>query len=154
MIQRIQTIYLVLAELLTATLLFLPYGEIAGKDGKLFVLGIGGLVAENGANSTLIQNSWPIALVVALNLILLTSIIFQFKNRPQQIKASYLSILLLLGQSAIIYFYVWQASQILGGSYAIKISTYFPLIAVVLVYLAIKGISQDENLVKSIDRIR
>jgi hypothetical protein len=154
MIQRIQTLYLLLAELLTATLLFLPFGEIAGKDGKLFVFGITGLVAESGANGALVQNSWPIVVVVALNLILLITIILQFKNRSQQIKLSYISILLLLGQSAIIYFYVWQASQILGGSYAIKLSTYFPLIAVVLVYLALKGISRDEKLVKSIDRIR
>ena len=154
MIQRIQTLYLLLAELLIVTLLFLPFGEIAGKDGILFVLGITGLVAESGASGAMIQNPWPIAVVVALNLILLASIVLKFKNRLQQIKLSYVSILLLLGQSAIIYFYIWQASQILGGSYAIKISTYFPLIAIILVYLAIKGISQDEKLVKSIDRIR
>jgi len=154
MIQRIQTIYLLIADLLIAILLFLPFAEIAGGKGNLFLFGILGVVAEGGTVGIPQQTTLPIAVVVVLNLLLLTFIIFQYKKRPLQIKLSYVSILLLLFLAAIIYFYVWQVSNQLGGNYAIKISTYLPLVATVLVYLAIKGIVKDEKLVKSIDRIR
>ena len=154
MIQRIQTLYLFIADLLIATLFFVPFAEMTGNQGRLFLFKLTGIVAEGNANGTLVQQSWPLFILSFLIMLILTYSIFQYKNRPRQKQLSYLNIPLLLAFTASIYFSVWKCSNLLGGNYSMKIYFTFPLIAVILICLAIRGISRDEHLVKSIDRIR
>jgi hypothetical protein len=60
----------------------------------------------------------------------------------------------MIALTAVISLYIWQYKNTLGGEYSLKVFSSFPLVSAVLVYLAIRGIVKDENLVKSIDRIR
>jgi hypothetical protein len=152
MIQRIQTIYLFIAELLIASLFIAPLAEFAGKDGKLFLLTINGVFSEG--NKDIISRSWPLFIMVCLILILLTVAIFQYKNRIRQINISYLTAYLLFGLTAAIFFFIWRNDTILEGTYALKIYFTFPLISAIFIFMAIRGIAKDEHLVKSIDRIR
>lgn len=154
MIQRIQTLYLLVADLLLATLFFLPFAELSGKEGKLFQFHLTGLVAGNAGNGEIVLNTWPLLAITCLIFALIFMVIFQYKNRPLQIKLSYLTILLLSGLTGLIYFYVWKGNTLAGGNYTFKLSFTFPLIAAICVWLATRGMIKDENLVKSIDRIR
>jgi len=154
MIQRIQTLYLFVADLLIAVLFFVPFAEIAGKDGNLYLLNISGIVPVGTTGRPLLPGYWSVTVLVSLVLILLSLIIFQFKNRISQIRLSYVTLLILLGLTALLYFFVWRSNSLFGNGYSLKIFITFPLIAVVCVYLAIRGIVKDEKLVKSIDRIR
>lgn len=152
MIQRIQTLYLFIADLLIASLFILPLAEFAGKDGRLFLLTINGVFSDG--NRDIISRSWPLLILVCLILILVTVAIFQYKNRIRQINISYLTVLLLIGLIAAIIFFIWRNNTILEGAYALKIYFTFPLISAIFIFLAIRGIAKDEHLVKSIDRIR
>ena len=154
MIQRIQTLYLFIADLLVAILFFVPFAEISGKEGSLYRFDVLGVICEGATGGAIMQLSWPVLLLACLILILLNLTIFQFKKRVRQMKLSYFTIFLLIGLTALIYFYVWKSSSLMGGSYSLTIFFIFPLIASVFVYLAIRGIAKDELLVKSIDRIR
>ena len=154
MIQRIQTLYLFIADLLVAMLFFVPFAEMSGKGGSLYRFDVSGVISEGAAGGEIMQRSWPVLILTCLILILLNLIIFQFKKRVRQMKLSYFTIFLLIGLTALIYFYVWKSNDLMGGSYSLKIFFTFPLIASVFVYLAIRGIAKDELLVKSIDRIR
>lgn len=154
MLQRIQSLYLFIADLLVAMLFFVPFAEMSGKEGALYRFDISGVIAEGVAGGAIIQRSWPIFILTSLILILLTLIIFQFKKRVRQMKLSYFTIFMLVGLTALIYLFVWKYNDLMGGSYSLKIFITFPLIASVLVYLAIRGMAKDELLVKSIDRIR
>ncbi len=153
MIQRIQTLYLILADLLLASLLFLPLAELTDKSGTFYHLNASG-VFKDGVEGVFVQNNWPILGLISLILATIIFTIFQFRNRSLQIKLGYINILLLIGLMVLIYFFAWNSSNALGGSYALKLQTSFPLVAAVFTYLAIRGIVKDENLVKSIDRIR
>jgi hypothetical protein len=152
MIQRIQTIYLLIADLLIASLFIAPLAEFAGKDGRIFLLTINGVFVE--ASKEIISRSWPLFILVCLILILLTLTIFQYKNRIRQKNLSYLTVFLLIGLTAAICFFIWRNDTMLEGTYALKIYFTFPPISAIFIFLAIRGIAKDEHLVKSIDRIR
>ncbi len=154
MIQRIQTLYLLIADVLIGLIFFLPFAEMAGKGSKLFLFYLSGIVSEGDANGLIEQKSWPLFILACVIMALLTLIILQYKNRSRQKSLSYLTVILLVGLTASLYSSIWKCNQSLGGSYSMKISFTFPLIAAVLVLLAIRAIVKDERLVKSIDRIR
>jgi hypothetical protein len=154
MIQRIQTLYLLIADLLIGVLFFVPFAEMMSNQGRSFLFNLSGIVSEAEASGTISQKSWPLFVLTCLIFALVIYIIFQYKNRVRQKQLSYLTIFLLIGLTATIFFSVWKCTNMLGGNYSMKIYAAFPLVAVVFVYLAIRGISKDEHLVKSIDRIR
>ncbi len=154
MIQRIQTLYLLIADLLIAILFFVPFAEIAGKDGGLYLLNVVGLQAEGTSLGAFQLKTWPLQILMVVILLGLILILFQFKNRILQIKLSYAAILFQIILSTLLVFYAWSGSTQVGGTYSLKIFFTFPLIAAVIVFLAIRGMVRDENLVKSIDRIR
>jgi hypothetical protein len=136
MIQRIQTIYLLLATLVSAGLIFLfpLYGDLQGtavwaEDKILYI-----------------------ALFVA-SAVLSLLIIFLFKKRQLQFVLGRLNIILnfiLLG--VLIY----QSQIISGGAAAPEkdIGMLIPVISIVFIAMANKAIKRDEDLVKSVDRLR
>ncbi len=154
MIQRIQTLYLLISELLVAILFFVPLAEIAGKEGSIFRFNLKGIYPEGVENPEIIYGSWPVMLMSILTLFLLFFVITQFKNRIRQMRLATVSIFLLIGLFGLIFFYAWKSAQIIDGAYSLTLYSAFPIIAAILVYLAIRAIGRDEFLVRSIDRIR
>jgi len=76
--------------------------------------------------------------------------IFLYKKRKLQRKICYI-ILLLLVLAYIIYF----SFEYQNFSFSeIRYTFIFPFIAVVFIYLAIRGINKDEKLIRSLDRLR
>jgi hypothetical protein len=89
-----------------------------------------------------------------LNLVLASLIIFLYKQRSLQIKLSYLLMVLWLILGATVKFCpLLPANQI----EAVHISWLAPLaslVACIAIYIAIRGIQKDIDLLKSADRIR
>lgn len=154
MIQRIQSLYLLIAAVFVAVLFFVPLAGLSGKEGNLFLVYLSGVVTEGSANGTITQKSWPLFIYAILVLAMLVYTIFRYGNRMLQIRLSYIAIILLVVLAALIYFYVWNSQNSLGGISSLKVYFSFPLVSAVFVYLAVRGIAKDEKLVKSIDRIR
>jgi len=154
MIQRIQSVYLLIAALLIAALFFVPFAELSGKDGVQYLFNFSGIYEHGTSGHLSLKNTWPVAVLIGMCLIMLILTIFQFKNRNSQIKLSYLCFISLLVLKALLYYFTWSSSNLPGGSLNASLYAEFPAIAAILVFLAIRGIRKDENLVKSIDRIR
>jgi hypothetical protein len=154
MIQRIQTVYLLIAEILIGALFFVPFAEIAGKEGSIYRFDIKGIYLEGVQNSEIIFSSLPLVVLWAVSLILILATIFLYKNRILQMRISTINIFILLGLGGLIFYYAWSGAKILMGVYSLTIYLVFPVIAAILIYLAIRAISKDELLVRSIDRIR
>ena len=154
MIQRIQTVYLLIAEILIGALFFVPFAEIAGKEGSIYRFDIKGIYLEGVQKSEIIYSSLPLVLLWAVSLILILITIFLYKNRILQMRISTINIFILLGLGGLIFYYVWSGAKLLMGVYSLTIYLVFPVIAAILIYLAIRAISKDEELVRSIDRIR
>ncbi len=154
MIQRIQTLYLIVAALLVAALFFVPFAELTGNDGAHYLFNISGISMHSGNGITRLNNARPVIVLVCLSLIIAVISIFLFKNRITQIRVSYICISLLFGLEALMFYYTWSSDNVPIGGLHSEIYATFPLIAAILVSLAIRNIRKDENLVKSIDRIR
>ena len=154
MIQRIQTVYLLIAEMLIGALFFVPFADIAAKDGSIYRFDIKGIYLEGIQKSEIIYSSLPLVILWAVSLILILATIFLFKNRILQMRLSTINIFILLGIDGLIYYYVWSIAKVLLGVYSLTIYLVFPVIAAILIYLAIRAISKDELLVRSINRIR
>ena len=144
MIQRIQTLYLLVATFIVGGGVFVV-DLWKNKDGILFFA----LDSFNTTNYVLIGMS----LLFFISAILTFITIFLFKNRKLQFVIGRLTILINFILLGIIIFY----SQNLSGEMEVSekgIGLLIPIFAIVLVVLANRAIKKDEELVKSVDRLR
>ena len=147
MIQRIQTLYVFLSMVLMGLLLVFPIaGIVDGSSIYLFdKLGIHG---ESG----LVQNGWPIGVLISIIVLLHFVVVFGYKKRIRQMRLLVFSILLMVGLFGMFYFFTYFSFE--NAQVSFKIVVAFPLVAIILDYLAIRAIGKDEALIRSIDRIR
>ena len=144
MIQRIQSVYLLIATLLSGGLIFMLDLWVNEQGDKFFVVD-----SFNSGNTLLIV----MAVLFFASAVLTFIAIFQFKNRQLQFVLGRLSILtnfILLG--IVVYF-----SQNLSGEINVSekgIGLFIPILTIVFVVIANKAIKRDEELVKSVDRLR
>jgi hypothetical protein len=137
MIQRIQTIYLILAFVVTGILPFLfPLWTI--NDGKEYFF---------------MQNQlYVILLGLSTSLTVLT--IVTYKKRQNQFVMGRLNIILNL---ILLGLFVYRSLNVSGETVLVSekgIGMFLPIVAIVLLVLANKAIKKDEDLVKSVDRLR
>ena len=147
MIQRIQTVYLLISALLTGFLFLMPFAEIV-KDGAVYLFNFKGIVLEG----TLKENGFSISVLIGIILALHGVAILSYKNRIRQIRLIVFSILLMLGLFGMFFFFTYYSFS--DAQISFKISIVFPVVAIILDYLAIRAIGKDEALIRSIDRIR
>ena len=137
MLQRIQTIYLFLAFVVTGILPFLiPLWKMS--DGKEYFF---------------MQNQvYVILLGLSTTLSLLS--IASYKKRQNQFVIGRLNMILNL---ILLGLFVYRSLNLSGETLAVSekgIGMFLPIVAIVLLVLANKAIKKDEDLVKSVDRLR
>lgn len=152
MLQRIQTLYLLIAFAITAALFSMDLAQFANETG-LFRLTADGIYTIDADNKLVMPTQALTILLVVAELLLLV-IIFLYRKRILQIRLCGMSLGLLIGLSVMIYYFGKTASKELGAELSFSWAMVLPLIAMVFVFLAIKAIGRDEALVRSIDRIR
>lgn len=152
MIQRIQTIFLLLALIATGLLIWLPLGEIAVNE-KIYTFSVKGIV--DALSGQTIYQAWHLIALTLVVLLLQVIIIFTFKKRNKQIRIAAINIILMIGFMIVSWLFVLFTAKSMGnGIYSLKIILALPLVSAFLNYLAIRAILSDEALVKSADRIR
>ncbi len=153
MIQRIQSLYLLLAAALLAVTIFTPIATFAGGGEELT---LSAFSLADGAGE-LVSTRW-MGILLACSAILPFVTIFLYKNRPLQIRLCGVELVLLLGCAIYEIIYCWLTYDALAekcdGAMMVKVGAVMPLVAIVLVALAMRGIFRDELLVRSLDRIR
>ena len=147
MIQRIQTVYLLISALLIGLLFLLPFAEIA-KDGAVYLFNFKGILLDGVIKTPMTIGTILIGIIVALHGVA----ILNFKNRIRQIRLTVFSILLMIGLLGMFFFFTYYSFS--DAKVSFKISVLFPVVAIILDYLAIRAIGKDEALIRSIDRIR
>ena len=137
MIQRIQTVYLIFTFIATSVLmLFIPLWTL--KGGALFYF-----------NQDPIYN-----VIVGLSTMLTIVSIISYKKRQNQFVMNRLNIILNL---ILLGLFVYRSLNLSGETLAVSekgIGMFLPIVAIVLLVLANKAIKKDEDLVKSVDRLR
>ncbi|NJM16684.1 MAG: DUF4293 domain-containing protein [Bacteroidales bacterium] len=153
MLQRIQTLYLLLALLANSLLFSFPLVMLLNSQ-QVYTMGITGVFA-NGETVSATSDFLPLTMLVAAISSVILAAIFFFNNRPAQIRLGVFGLLLSLGCIGLMYFYSIKFTALLAAQDKVyKLGFVLPAIVAILLFLAIKAIRKDEMLIRSIDRIR
>lgn len=151
MIQRKQTLFLLIAVVLNFLCLIFPIGEFiprgVGVNPLMYNLWI-----EDGQGSVSFASA-PLFGILFLETIVSVVTIFRYNNRRQQIKFCSLNILLLV-LWYITYAIVFSLNSIEDGDFKLHMVAIFPLISLILTMMAKRGVKADEALIRAVDRIR
>ena len=152
MIQRIQTIYLLLVVALGITLCFVPVVQLVTPE-EAAELQIWNLVATQFSTAP-VQGLYGLLVATALIPALALIDIFLFKKRLLQARLNIFTVMMCLGYYGVLAIYIWQAKLALGVDWHILPWACIPLVCMVLTLMATRRILKDEALVRAADRIR
>ena len=157
MIQRIQSVWLLLSAVLTALAIFFPLVSISGVSAGCN--GTAGIdiysYVIQYSESCVAINAFTMSIFMSITAVLNIVVIFLFNKRKLQIKLTHYSFLLKVALVAVIVFYTFTLKGSFEDEHIIpQIGSLFLIIAMILDWLAVKGIRKDEALVRSVDRIR
>ena len=143
MIQRIQTVYLLLTSIISGVLIFV-FNLWKSIEKSVFALDL------LNSESYLLKGIPVLFLVSA---ILAFVAIFLFKDRKLQFVMGRLTILINL---ILLGLLIYVSLTLPGEAFVSEkgIGMFIPILAILLVVLANKAIKKDEDLVKSVDRLR
>ena len=128
MIQRIQTLYLLICLVLTVVCVVFE------------------VKAEN--------HPWALTAIMVVTGVLEFMGIFLFRRRALQMRVCTFCIILLLGWYATYVAFAYMVGEGLVGEFRPQVRASIPAINAILLYLAFRGILRDEMLVRSLDRLR
>jgi len=157
MIQRIQSVLLILVVVLGVVFSFVPILAFTAND-LIYVMNAYKTVAFNDASEVIAKNM-GVGTLQGIVILLTLVIIFLFKNRQLQLKLAKLNILLIAFQIGAIVMYSDVAKAAIDTNSkevvtSFKMGAVIPVISLILTYLAIHFIKKDEALVKAADRLR
>ena len=147
MLQRIQSIYLLLTVVLSIITLCLPIGTLI-EGNRLIDVYFYGYTIEEKAVPLL-----PMMLGTLLLIVVIAGFaaIFLFKHRKVQLKiANLISIMLFLFFATFVGLTQMEQFSGITPNWTIVL----PFVSLICVMLAKRGIIKDENLIKAADRIR
>lgn len=140
MLQRIQTVFLILSIIISILLLYLPVYQIQGGIPEAPTL------YKISSNSFLNILNGGIGVLTFLA-------IFLFRKRNVQLRLCNVLLLLCCGLVGLLFF---VADTFTGNNQEIHYlyGSYLPIIQIVFIFLATLFIRRDEALVRSADRLR
>ena len=152
MIQRIQTVYLLVVVALLIICMCNPVAVYMGSDGSLSPFTNLGIDVANVGRET---SCWGMFAILLLASMVAAATVFLFKNRMLQIRMTIFNIILLIGYYAtFIAFVIAYNGRLPETMFQLRISVCLPFVAIVLNYLAVRAIGKDEVMVKAADRLR
>ena len=157
MIQRIQSVFLLLLAVAMLSLLALPlWHKIDGLTHQELTLTALGFTAQNVPDTAAAGPAWVIGLLAAASAAVALFEIFQFRHRSRQLLYGSANLLLITATIGAMFFFSNKGEQLLNlkleGQF--QIGFYLPTLALLLNLLANRYIRSDERLVRSADRLR
>lgn len=157
MIQRIQTVYFLAIAVLSAITFFVPVANLYDAvNVLLYKLNYQGLVLVDGETSLVLNNlaTWSLKVISGIIPLVALVTIFLYKKRVLQVRLSFINMLLMFGYYAILFICLIQGARSMEADWNLRIPAAFPLVCVVLDWLAIRAIGKDEALIRSLNRLR
>ena len=153
MIQRVQSLYLLVAIIVATVMLFVPLVSVVTADGQRLIT-FTGLACETNLNEMAGTHPVLITLFVALSIVCPIVSLFLFKNRKKQsLWAAFTIASNTLGMLAVAFTAV-QVNDILHASIQPELCSLLAVVNIVAAIMARRGIAHDEALVRAADRIR
>lgn len=140
-IQRIQSLYILLAILAMAVFIIVPYGEVVS-------------LADGVTSPLYTMFEYGVVIPSACVLVLLMADLFMYANPKQQRKVLWITMMLTLATAATVCFAVYMQAGAEGLDAHLSWWDLLLVAAVVLEGLAVKGITHDIKLLNSYNRLR
>lgn len=157
MIQRIQSIYLLLAALFMGAAFYFPLADAIGALDSivLYSYKVESLVPDSIPNLP-VYFMYPLFGLSSLILVFCITTIFLFRTRMRQMMFIRFSVILVVVLIALFFFYYSpELEKASGGIAMYKIpGAYLPIGTLVFLILASRAIMADEKLIRSADRLR
>ncbi len=138
MIQRIQSLFLFAALCFLVPMFFMPLAELHFSTGSILTFDLSSDI------SIMVFG----ILICALNFVA----IFMYKRRVLQMRLCIYNIILLIGMTGVVLYVLYGIKDVESVQY--RLPFVFPIIAVILHYLAFRGIRKDELMVQAMSRLR
>lgn len=149
MIQRIQSVYLLVVTILMIVCMCSPVGSIIASTNEISEFGNLCITMPDGTKD---YAPWALFVILLVVAILSFGTIFLFKKRMLQIRLTIFSSVLLIGYYMALVAFIFMLAE--DTSFTPSWTICLPFIGVILNWLAIRGIGADEALVKAYDRLR
>ena len=159
MLQRIQTLFLLLAIVCSVLLLFFPslmQVPKAGITGDSYSISVLKTEVISGGISKELMTNWPLLITNAIIILLYILTIIGFRKRLQQVKLCNFTLLFQTGLILLLLYQGNSVANIAGGDYTASpgLGLAFISLSILLVFAARYYILKDEALVRSADRLR
>ena len=149
MIQRIQSVYLMVVTILMIICLCNPIGSIIASDNQISSLTNLYIAMPDGRKA---YEPWALFTILLIVAIVAFVTIFLFKKRMLQIRLTIFSSVLLIGYYMALTAFIFMFAE--DTTFSASWTVCLPLVSLILNWLAIRGIGADEALVKAYDRLR
>ena len=162
MLQRVQSIFLLGVALCMGLLLVTDIWEETLPDQNqrieldAYALQTTSLSSADEGNFTVVHNTWFIAAFATLSAIVAFYEIFCYKNRLTQLKLGFLNVLLMMVVLGSTVYFIFEGETLSANATQGDFETgiYLPGLALIFNLLANRFIRRDEQLVRSVDRLR
>lgn len=150
MLQRVQTIFLLISVMLFAVTSYFTFAS-----GDLFEVRSYGIRSLDGQTMEDVSTYYfilPMALAAAITLFA----IFMFGNRQRQMAFVRITFILYAISFALLALCIKDCQTLLTptDNFTLGVSFYTPFVSLILNMLALRAIRKDDKLVRSVDRIR
>lgn len=147
MIQRKQTLYLLMAAILMTFVLFTPFVKNSNFIFSAFSF-------ENFETKKTLA-VYPIGIFLIIAIIIHLFTIMLFKNRKIQMRFTIFSLIFSIGFYLLLYFYHFLISQIVEIHFnSYNFGLLAPLLAAIFDFMAYGGIKRDEKIIRDSERLR
>ena len=158
MIQRIQSLYLLLAAIIAVVVVFIPIGYIYTDEASLVFTSF--VLKEDIPNGAIKMQTLYIAIILFVSAATSIYTLFNYKNRRKQTKINNFNMILLF-VVLVLMLYIFPDVLFSREGYILNPEefkfNYWIMMGVLppfFIFLANRAIKKDENLVRSADRLR
>ncbi len=153
MIQRIQSLYLLIIIGLLSTMFFMPLANLNVLEGNMYNFYVHE-ITENATESGTLSVNYTGIIIVGLMILNALICFFIYKKRILQIRLTTINIFMMIGSIILLWYNISSFAKDNDAQIFYNIPMVIPIITIILSYLAIRAIGKDEALIRSIDRIR
>ena len=149
MIQRIQTVYLLIVAVLAVIVISTPLGSLITPESAINEMTNLSITAADGSVS---YEPWALFAIQMVSATIALGTIFLYKKRMLQIRLCLFNMILLVGYyiTLIVFVYMLKESNTFTPSWSVCL----PFVNIVLSWLALRAIGKDEALIRSLNSLR
>lgn len=151
MIQRIQTLYLLMVVASLVTAIFMPWGNFFTADA---VYSYEAFAVKSTIGQTDSIAFWALGVILAVCALSALLAIFFFKKRFTQVRFCIFNLIALIGFYIVFVIALFVTKAQLQATFGLSFGFALPLIAMIFDFLAMNAILNDEKKVRAYQRIR